>query len=75
MGRVPRGPRRRPRPVQRRFTHREFLNEDEERDGPERPAFAVEGTRKSAGGQYRQLQRPQGAAAAGQTVPGDHPGN
>ena len=29
-----------PAPSQRRFTHREFLNEDEERDGPERPAFA-----------------------------------
>lgn len=42
-------------PSQRRFTHGEFLHEDEERDGPERPTFAAEGTRKSAGRQYRQL--------------------
>lgn len=37
---------------QRRFTHREFLNEDEERDGQGRPAETAERVGQGAGGKH-----------------------
>ena len=75
VGGGPRPPRRRPRPVQRRFTHREFLNEDEECDGPERPALQLKELAKVLAGSIDSCNDPKALPPLAKQYRGDHPGN